>query len=266
MRINSLLAILAVAITARGAQITIVPDICQDANCFVTGASYSGSNIGNAFAQGAVLDSIDAFDLYGIYAGPAFPLSLTRRTTLLSNNTYRFFDTFTNTTSQASSPHANRFEGNLGSDSGTVLDNNSGFVWTTYEDIDFNGIPDGDPVVAHVRGNNAFALTTNRSMSSIDGYNVTFTLPSLAPGQSVSLVFYAVLALDTGDRAGDRALALSVANGLVANPDFSGLNQQEISRILNFTPGTGSPVPEPAAVWLAAAGVVLLGAVHKQKS
>ncbi|MBY0519575.1 MAG: hypothetical protein K2P79_04015, partial [Sphingomonas sp.] len=102
MKKSTYLAAAAICFVATGAQaqqFTALSDIYQSEGGNANASSYTGVGSGaslDAGPAGSISDGgRDAFDTYGAYVNLG-TLTYTRQTILLSNNTYRFFDTFTN--------------------------------------------------------------------------------------------------------------------------------------------------------------------------
>jgi len=250
-------ALLAMSVPgAFATQFTSLFDVCLNANCSSYGASYTGSNPGTGVAdvRGAVQDGgMDAFDFFG-YVNNLGPLTLTRRVDALPGlNTYRFLDTYTNPTGSTVSQTV-LFEGNLAHNGNHTLLLQTPFV--TVDKDNTNRIP----TVAMVNGNDEWAK--NNMSVSYNGREYILAIHlSLDPGQSVNILNFAFLAFDTGtvrNVAGDSALALSVGQGLVGATNYSGLSQQDISKIVNFT-------PEPATAGLVAFGVGIAAFIQKRR-
>ena len=205
-------------------------------------ARYVGPG-GNAQPSNRALGSIadggfDTFDTFGFYNTGTGGLALNRQVELLSGNTYRFLDTFTNTTGAAIRTTVNFF-GNLGSDGDELVSYAQGGLTVSCED-DGDGNCTGDAVLALVAGNNGLAQAT----ITPDRYNARFAL-DVAAGQSVSLLNFAFLARDeAGPLASDVALARTTGQALMAAPRVDGLSAAQIATIVNFTV---SAVPEPAS-------------------
>ena len=281
MKLKSIVALVAVnlfAVAAYGVQFTATSDVCSVADCSTTSTSYTGLSAGtttifsnthptNEDLRGAVSDGGgDAFDYFG-YIANVGSLTLNRQTELLSGNTFRFFDTYTNNT-QSTISRTITFVGDLGSDGGTVYANVNAFRQTSSD-----GGP-SDPVVGFVWGNNSFAsgITRSTGQGGNNGPNertaIAATL-NLAPGQSASLMYFAFLASDLTDRSGDNALALSTVNALFNSPNLSGLSGAQQARILNFgtgQPSTTSGTPEPSTALLTLGGLAGLAMLRRRRS
>ena len=195
----------------------------------------------------------------------------------------RYFDTFVNTTA-APLKLAIAFQGNLGSDSGTIL------RATSSGDLVFNnsdawGVTTDtgvfDPVVGMLAGN--LNLTTIAGLFSNDpfstpwsgngndGLSFVYSL-TLGPGESSSILFYIYRGLSEstpapgagapGPVGSQVPAAVAALNAMLANPDLSHLSVQQIGQIANFT-----AVPEPST-WalLASGGGLLLFGAWRRKS
>ena len=239
-------AALAFATPASAQQFTASSDICSDTYCINT--SYTGPGSAGAM-PGIVSDGgFDAFDGYG-YIFDLGGLTLSRQTELLAGtNTYRFFDTFTNTTGATISQTV-RFYGNLGSDGRENIQfSNSGAIVSCDSATCETG---SDPALALVFNNNGFgtgAITPN-------DFNARYNL-FVGAGQSVSLLNFAFLARDLSNRSGDRALAISTAQALQANPNVAGLTAEQQARVLNFNLTAAVPEPGTWAMMILGFGAV----------
>ncbi|KTT73709.1 PEPxxWA-CTERM sorting domain-containing protein [Sphingomonas endophytica] len=216
------------------------------------GGTVSPSNraLGSVWGGGA-----ETFDAFGWYNTGTGGLKLDRQVDLLSGNTFRFFDTFTNTGSSAASVTVNFF-GNLGSDGDELVSYAKDGLFVSCED-DGAGACTDDAVVALVSGNNGMA----RAAITPDRYNASYLL-NVAAGQSVSLVNFAFLARDVnGPTADDVALATSTGQALLAAPRYEGLSRDQVARVVNFT----SPVPEPATWLTMILGFGVVGAAIRRR-
>jgi hypothetical protein len=235
----------------------------QAAPLQATGGIFDGTAYGNRYSGpggatpvfnqplGAVYDGGNgAFDVFGFYNQGTAGLAQTRQVDLLTGNVFRFFDTFTNTGTQAVSTTLGFF-GNLGSDGDERVGTAQGGLVVTCQD-DGNGACAEDPVLALVSGNNGLG----RAAIAPDRYTVGYTV-SLAPGASLSLLNYAFLASDdAGPTAADLALAFDTGRGLLSAPRLEGLSAQQIASIANFDLQS---VPEPGSLALVLTGLGLLG-------
>jgi hypothetical protein len=251
-----LAALLAMSLAAASAsQLTTLFDVCQNTNCSSFGASYMGPNAGTGIvdSRGSVeKGGMDAFDFFG-YITNLGPLTLNRRVDAMpSQNTYRFLDTYTNPTTSFIAETV-LFRGNL-----THNGNHSILLQTPFLTVDKDNT-NRIPTVALANGNNAWAQ--NNMNVSYDGREYILGIHlSLDPGQSVNILNFAFLAFDTGtvrDVAGDSALAKSVGQKLVDTPNYSGLSQQDINKVVNYT-------PEPATSGLVALGIGLALTLRKR--
>jgi hypothetical protein len=244
--------------SASAAQFTIRNDVCVNDNCSSVAASYIGSS--NGF-PGAVLDGgFDAFDAFGHYTSDFPGLALHRQTEAFQAlNLYRFFDTFTNTTS---APIAVTlvFDGDLGSDSfENVRHTELGLIVTCQNTgFDPDGC-DGDPVLALVSGNSPSQVPPSRYQS--------ITSLTIDAGESVSLLHFAFLALDADSLLGlmppsadDVLLAISTGQSLLESPYLHGLTDQQIVRIANFD----IQVAEPTTLALFSVSLLGLGYVRRR--
>lgn len=234
---------------ALGQQFTISAGQVYDGVNFTYGNSYTGP-IGDFDYGGSVNDGgYDAFDGFMEYYQSLGGLTLHRRVeSLFAINTYRAIDTFTNNTAGALSVPFT-LHGNLGSDGSEVFYQNNIYSSVTSDtSLQFNF---GDPVVGFMNGNNAWTTANILRNHSFDNIYTNFTI-NLQPGQSVSLMFAAFLALDLTNRSGDAALAVGTVNAMLADPSatglFAGLTQGEINSIVNWS------VPTPGAAALLGLG------------
>lgn len=201
-------------------------------------------------ALGAVFDGGNgAFDAFGFYNAGTSGLSQSRQVDLLAGNVFRFFDTFTNTGTQAIHTTLNFF-GNLGSDGDELISLAMSGLFVSCED-DGAGNCANDPVLALVSGNNGLG----QAAITPDRYNVRFTV-DIAPGQSLSLLNFAFLASqDLGPTPADVTLAEQTGQSLLTAPRLEGLSADQIASIANFS----ATVPEPSSWALLAIGVAALG-------
>jgi hypothetical protein len=220
------------------------------------GPQYQGPGAFDGF-EGAVFDGgNDAFDNYGRWQDPGglgSSLSFTRNVeALTASNTYRFLDIFTNQTSQTISTTLNFF-GNLGSDGDEMVDF-SGSGLTVAHERRTDGST-GDPVIAHVYGNNSFAAA-NMSASISSGFYTSTVSLTLNPGQSAGILQFAYLSredttiLNYGTNGTNTVStfitdATAVGNVLLNAADLSGLSPGEVASIMNF-----NVVPEPSSALL----------------
>ncbi|WP_028966445.1 PEPxxWA-CTERM sorting domain-containing protein [Sphingomonas phyllosphaerae] len=222
-------------------------------------ASYNGPG-GNVQPSNKALGSVwgggaDTFDAFGWYNTGTGGLALTRQVELLSGNTFRFFDTFTNNGSNVPNVTVNFF-GNLGSDGDELVSYDQGGLIVSCED-DGAGACTDDAVIALVSGNNGLG----KAAITPDRYNASYLL-NVLPGQSVSLLNYAFLARDVnGPTADDVALATSTGQALLAAPRLEGLSDAQVARIVNFA----APVPEPKTWAMMLAGFALVGVALRRR-
>lgn len=209
-------------------------------------------------ALGSIADGgFDTFDNFGFYNSGTGGLVLSRQVELLSGNTYRFFDTFTNTTGAAIRTTVNFF-GNLGSDGDELVSYTQAGLTVSCED-DGDGNCAGDAVLALVAGNNGLAQAT----IAPDRYNARFAL-DVAAGQSVSLLNFAFLARDeAGPLASDVDLARTTGQALMAAPRVDGLSGAQVATIVNFNV---SAVPEPASWAMMLIGFAATGMMLRRRS
>lgn len=253
MQIVVATAAMLVAGAAQAQQFTASSDILGG------GSSYIGPGSPGYSAAGAVADGgRDAFDGFGGYENIG-ALTFTRQTEQLGN-TYRFFDTFTNSTA-GDITQLVRFSGDLGSDGGTNLVTQTPGISVTCQ-----GACTSDPVVALVYSNNGMGTISfgPGTHSGNDRLSVDFLL-TVGAGQSVSLANFAFLASEqSGTAPSDVVLANATAASLFANPNFSGLTAQQIASTVNFGAGSGA-VPEPSAWALMIAGFGMVGGAMRRR-
>ncbi len=208
-------------------------------------------------ALGSIADGgFDTFDNFGFYNSGTGGLTLRRQVELLSGNTYRFLDTFTNSTGAAIRTTVNFF-GNLGSDGDELVSYAQGGLTVSCED-DGDGNCTGDAVLALVAGNNGLAQVA----ITPDRYNARFAL-DVAAGQSVSLLNFAFLARDEdGPLASDVDLARTTGRALIAAPRIDGLSAAQVATIVNFTV---TAVPEPASWTMMMIGFGATGAMLRRR-
>jgi len=208
-------------------------------------------------ALGSIADGgFDTFDNFGFYNSGTGGLTLRRQVELLSGNTYRFLDTFTNSTGAAIRTTVNFF-GNLGSDGDELVSYAQGGLTVSCED-DGDGNCTGDAVLALVAGNNGLAQVA----ITPDRYNARFAL-YVAAGQSVSLLNFAFLARDEdGPLASDVDLARTTGQALIAAPRIDGLSAAQVATIVNFTV---TAVPEPASWAMMMIGFGATGAMLRRR-
>lgn len=247
------LAVLAAPTLAQASQIQAQPGIFNGTGY---GASYSGP--GGAVQPsnqplGAVVNGGNgAFDMFGYYNSGVGSLTDTRKVDLLSGNTFRFFDTFTNNTNSTITTTLNFF-GNLGSDGWELVSHNQGGLMVSCTDGGAGSCAD-QPVLALVSGNNGLG----KASITPDRYNVSFDV-TLAAGQSLSLLNFASLSSDeNGPTDEDVLLAKSVGQSLLSTPRLDGLTGDQIRSIANYN--FTSAVPEPATWIMMMVGFGALGA------
>ena len=273
------LALAGASLSANAAQLTIRGDLYPNYSNPVPGPVFPPTaqtlppDAANGVAGASSDGGYDAFNTYGYYSGSNRGITqhLTHRRQAIAQegNIYQWLDTFTNNTGALVDTTVS-FIGSLGSAYQTYTEYADPFLLVSSDSLA------GDPVIAHVLGNNDFAANNmRRSLTSYGTYRVDVDL-SLAPGDSANLLMYAFLARDvTGtytisERYADRQLAIDTGVDLVANPIGAGLTQAQIDSVLNFdgiTAVAARPVPTstppsiplPAAVWLLASAVAGLG-------
>ncbi|MFZ4287938.1 PEP-CTERM sorting domain-containing protein [Variovorax sp. HJSM1_2] len=235
-----------------------------------TGGIFNGSGYGSSYtgaggttplynrALGQVEDGGNgAFDAFGFYNSGTTGLTQTRQVELLSGNVFRFFDSFTNNTSQVINTTLNFF-GNLGSDGDELIHYNQGGLIVSCED-DWTSQCGNDPVLALVSGNNGLGIAT----ITPDRYNVSFTV-SIAPGAVLSLLNFAFLSSDEdGPTANDVDLALSTGLDLLDAPRLEGLTDAQLATLANFSL---QHVPEPSSMLLMLTALAALGWRTRRKS
>lgn len=253
-------AVLTTATPVAAQQFQALPDIYT--SNFNLGSSYRGPASEGSYI-GAVSDGgYDAFDTYGYWIGSLSGLTLDRRTELLSDNTYRFFDTFTNNTGASVGANLN-FYGNLGSDTYERSIFSTAGLKVSCQQLTSTSCS-YDPVLALVSGNNGLASDA----ISNGGFNARYNV-SVGAGQSISIVNFAFLARSlNGDNptTADEALAISTGQALLNAPRLEGLTSAEQARIVNFNlaPIT-SAVPEPASWAMMIGGIGVVGGSMRRR-
>ncbi|BBM84201.1 hypothetical protein UABAM_02557 [Candidatus Uabimicrobium amorphum] len=203
-----------------------------------TTSSYTGPVPRNTRVGSVIDGGLDAFDFYGFWGFLNRGLSLERQVdTLTSDNVYRFVDTFTNT-SESSISETIRFVGRLGSNSSEKIALNQAGIIVSFDDPDNNNIPQSDPVIAHIFGNNPFLSSMNANIA--DSFFDNRVDLVLNPGESITIMHMAFLARDLQNRVEDVNLAITQGLALQANPIFTGLSSAQINSIVNF-----DTIPEP---------------------
>lgn len=196
----------------------------------------------------------------------------------------RYFDTFVNTTAAPLKIQV-AFQGNLGSDSSTVVSATASGdqlltaadVWAVTTQGNFGNAaiaPVGDPVVGMLAGNLHFTAVAQAFFTGQSPFDSTYANNGddnlsfvysldVAPGESVSTVFFVFRGLSEVANqpngsppppAGSQVpAAVAALTAMLANPDLSQLSAQQIAQISNLT-----AVPEPSTWALLAGGGVLL--------
>jgi hypothetical protein len=230
-------------------------------------------------------DAVDAYDgwgaIYGVpdgasvrdgnnaYATPFNGLENNRSTetyvtqSALPANTVRWFDEFTNTSSEPITVNL-AFSGNLGSDSDTnLLRTGAGYFVTG----DGYG---SDPVIAHIYGNNAFAdAATVNVVANDDNPYILYETITVAPGETVSLMHYNALVADA-DRdtnfdeddpiyQAEADEAERVAMAFLNSPVFEGLSADQIATLLNWDVAAVEAVMERMDAGAARASAAIIG-------
>lgn len=256
--ISLALAVVTAPTLVQASQIQAQSDIFNGAGY---GASYAGP--GGAVQPsnqplGAVVNGGNgAFDMFGYYNSGVGALTETRKVDLLSGNTFRFFDTFTNTTNSTITTTLNFF-GNLGSDGWELVKVAQGGLMVSCTDGGGGSCAD-QPVLALASGNNGLG----KASITPDRYNVSFEI-KLDPGQSLSLLNFAFLASDeNGPTDDDVALASSVGKSLLSAPRLDGLTEDQIKSIANYN--FTAAVPEPATWIMMVVGFGALGAALRRR-
>ena len=247
------LALAAAATPAAAQQFTAAPTVVTPGGM---GGSYAGPpNPGGSWGSLGE-GNANAFDGYGVWQGVAKQLTVSRQTDLMPNtNTFRFFDTFTNSGPTAYTGQVT-FYGDLGSDKETrVLQGGNG-VFVSCRDAGAGCY--GDPVLALVYGKATTATMTG------DKFRAVYTL-TLDPGQSASILNAAFLARTaTGPDAASESLALATGQSLLAGPILDGLSSAQAAQIVNFDIAS-SAVPEPATWAMTILGFGLIGAAARRR-
>lgn len=265
----AVLAATAMTTGAQAQQFSASADIYQSEGGSIWGSSYTGVGSGaslNANPAGAIYDGgRDAFDNYGAYLNLG-SLTHTRQTLMLGNNTYRFFDTFTNASSRSTVLQNVVFTGDLGSDDLTQIVTATPGLRVTCEGS--GGNCSGDPVIASVYSNNGSGVVTYTQgyHGPADRYNVTFQL-SVAAGESVSLLNYVYLASNVnGTNNTDIGIANARGLSLQQAPNVIGLTQTQLSQVRNFDLSALPAVPEPATWAMMIGGFGIVGGALRRRS
>ena len=163
-------------------------------------------------------------------------------------NYARWVDTVMNTGATPTEVHL-YVANNLGSDSNTIIfDSSSGDTAGTSADTwigsmqNYSGTTSSDPRLAHVlRGAGDTTITEVNFVDGDDNPFWNYTL-QLDPGQSKSIVNFAVV-------AASKALAASRASSLAAHPSFDCMSAGQVAQVANFdTVAPTMTLPAPMSV------------------
>lgn len=204
----------------------------------------------NAYYGAGVLMGLETLPAAGAnpsdgYNTPFNGLSAQRRTESyeaapeLPANSIRWFDSFTNSTTQAIIANIG-FYSYLGSRPNTHqhAEGDGYLVTGQYAP----GRPSPDPVIAHLYGNNAYAFD-QVAIVKISDDNILFVFPvTVAPGETVSIMNVNLLFAAAGRNtdpggalyAQDVAAAIQAAKLYVNDPIFAGLTAAQIETIINW--------------------------------
>lgn len=173
----------------------------------------------------------------------------------LAANSVRWFDSFTNTTGTAITANI-AFGGNLGSDSDTHIHGQGDGYYVTGQSAPGN--QSTDPVIAHLYGNNAYAVSQVKTIVTNGDDDLYFVFPiTVAAGQTVSIMNVNVLFgsanrdndSDGSIYAADVAEAILKAKFYVNSPIFAGLTAAQIETIINWDNiVVDGSLPSPGAV------------------
>jgi hypothetical protein len=249
------------------------PGICVNEFCDSPSpqTSYTGPNAGtgesdySGVIQNGATTPFENFDSYGwiclassspdCLAASTAGLTISRETNEFpgsGSNYFSFLDTFTNSTGSTISGNI-VFFGNYAFMQGSPAGDTATQVsYTNFLQVVQDSLSEL-PAMAFVTGNNAWAQNNISFVLNGDSPTYTFSV-SLAPGQSISLLQFVVLAATVGSGGNvtpDLGTVASVAQGLLDNP-FVGLSNSQIAGIVNF-----SVVPEPGTLGVAGLGLWL---------
>ena len=171
----------------------------------------------------------------------------------LPANSIRWYDSFTNNTGSTITANL-AFGGNLGSDSATkILASGAGYVVTGQGDTTAGA---SDPVIAHIYGNNDYALNVATPIF-VNGNDQTYVIypVTVAPGQTVSLMNVNLLFGADGRLtdpngtiyAQDAALAVQNAERFINDPIFAGLTAAQVQTLLNWNVAIDGTLPAAGA-------------------
>jgi hypothetical protein len=264
-----ILFFLAAASISFGTSLFLNQDVCTTVNCTSFAASFSGTNAGTGESDlSGVIDKgtpdpSDTFDQYGfLCTGPGITcatsfnslsvnygntnlLSIARQTDeFFSSGYYRFLDTFTNNTATPVSGDILIY-GNLA----WITEGQTADQPFATDPSQLNVFVDSGndrPAIGLVSGNNPWSDAN--IIFSLDGRSPAYIVQlNVAPGQSVSLLSFVVLAGTPVDNSPapttydpDSPGALALALSLMSTPDLEGLTSDQIDSIVNFTPEPGT--------------------------
>ncbi len=224
-------------------------------------ALFNTSSVGGAIQDATNTNTSDAFDgwgaLYGTYDTTKYDgaeyatafngLDATRQTedytvaTALPTNAVRWYDSFTNNTSDEITANI-AFGGNPGSDNNTtILGSGDGYIVTGQGATSGQSV---DPVILHIYGNKTDAMTTHFVAGNQHPY-ILYPL-TVAAGQTVSILNFDLLYGSTGRGAdsdgsiyaADAAAALAEGELFINSPVLDGLTLEQIATIINWNINT----------------------------